>query len=85
MSDLEPVDDTDLTPVTGATDTRPDTNALPTDGTPERADLDLIERDLRDVESSLARLADGTYFTAEVVTSGSDPAVTGSTSAGVED
>ncbi len=28
-------------------------------------DLDLIERDLRDVESSLARLADGTYFTDE--------------------
>jgi hypothetical protein len=26
-------------------------------------DLDLIERDLRDVETTLARLADGTYFT----------------------
>ena len=25
-------------------------------------DLDTIERDLRDVESALARLADGTYF-----------------------
>ena len=25
-------------------------------------DLDAIERDLRDVESTLARLADGTYF-----------------------
>ena len=25
-------------------------------------DLDLIERDLRDVETTLARLADGTYF-----------------------
>lgn len=25
-------------------------------------DLDRIERDLRDVESALARLADGTYF-----------------------
>ena len=25
-------------------------------------DLDLIEADLRDVESALARLADGTYF-----------------------
>jgi hypothetical protein len=28
----------------------------------ERADLDLIERDLRDVETTLARLADGTYW-----------------------
>ncbi len=26
-------------------------------------DLDLIERDLREVESTLARLADGTYVT----------------------
>jgi hypothetical protein len=30
---------------------------------PERADLDVIERDLREVESTLARLADGTYWT----------------------
>ena len=29
----------------------------------ERADLDLIERDLRNVETTLARLADGTYWT----------------------
>ncbi|MET0662113.1 MAG: hypothetical protein ABWZ42_03180 [Ilumatobacteraceae bacterium] len=28
----------------------------------ERADLDRIERELRDVETSLARLADGTYW-----------------------
>ena len=28
----------------------------------ERADLDLIERELRDVETALARLADGTYW-----------------------
>lgn len=32
---------------------------------PERADLDLIERDLRDVESTLDRLADGTYWADE--------------------
>ena len=29
----------------------------------DRADLDEIERDLRDVETTLARLADGTYWT----------------------
>jgi len=29
----------------------------------ERADLDRIERDLRDVETTLARLANGTYWT----------------------
>jgi RNA polymerase-binding transcription factor DksA len=29
-------------------------------------DLDAIERDLRDVETSLNRLADGTYWTDEV-------------------
>ncbi len=28
----------------------------------ERADLDRIERELRDVETTLARLADGTYW-----------------------
>ena len=28
----------------------------------ERADLDRIERELRDVETALARLADGTYW-----------------------
>jgi hypothetical protein len=28
----------------------------------DRADLDLIERELRDVETTLARLADGTYW-----------------------
>jgi hypothetical protein len=33
---------------------------LPIDTPP--VDLDLIEADLRDVESALARLADGTYF-----------------------
>ena len=33
----------------------------PADG--ERADLDRIERELRDVETTLARLADGTYWT----------------------
>jgi hypothetical protein len=28
----------------------------------ERADLDRIERELRDVETTLARLADGTFW-----------------------
>jgi RNA polymerase-binding transcription factor DksA len=32
----------------------------------EEVDLDAIERDLRDVETSLNRLADGTYWTDEV-------------------
>ncbi|MET0910786.1 MAG: hypothetical protein ABWZ99_15070 [Ilumatobacteraceae bacterium] len=32
-------------------------------------DLDLIERDLRDVETTLARLADGTYFADQPVAS----------------
>jgi hypothetical protein len=35
-------------------------------------DLDLIERDLRDVETTLARLADGTYF-ADAGPSTTDP------------
>ncbi len=43
---------------------------------PDRADLDLIERDLRDVESTLARLADGTYWT-EHPDAPSDPATDG--------
>ncbi len=34
--------------------------------TSEEVDLDTIERDLRDVETSLNRLADGTYWTDEV-------------------
>ena len=32
----------------------------------EEVDLDAIERDLHDVETSLNRLADGTYWTDEV-------------------
>ena len=32
----------------------------------EEVDLDEIERDLRDVETALNRLADGTYWTDEV-------------------
>lgn len=33
---------------------------------PTPVDLDAVERDLRDVEVSLTRLADGTYWTDEV-------------------
>jgi hypothetical protein len=40
---------------------RPDAAPL-SEATSPPLDLDEIERDLRDVESALARLADGTYF-----------------------
>jgi hypothetical protein len=39
-------------------------------------DLDVIERDLREVESALARLADGTYFPRPGA-QGSDPSAPG--------
>jgi hypothetical protein len=51
MSDPDPAIDATLEPTGGSA---PDTQAP--------IDLDEIERDLRDVESALARLADGTYF-----------------------
>jgi hypothetical protein len=53
---LVPVVETPVEPAPAAADDQGAEFATP-------LDLDLIERDLRDVEWALARLADGTYFT----------------------
>jgi len=47
-------------------------------------DLDLIERDLRDVETTLARLADGSYFADQPVAVAPGTEVTGSPAPGLD-
>jgi hypothetical protein len=63
-----------VTPPPSVDPTAVDTAAAPIDAIDLAAvDLDAVERDLRDVETALARLADGTYWTNDDRTAGQEP------------